>query len=153
MIHDLDELHRLADLNGLTVREVAPGHFHVFGRGLLVNWWPFSKNRTAHVARTRVSRKMVTPLEVVRMAIMAPPIIGSCKRKGSYCRHKRWLLKRDPRCRWCTCELTEETATIEHVIPLARGGLDNRNNYALACKPCNSIRGSDMPELQQTLTG
>ena len=45
-------------------------------------------------------------------------------------------------------ELTEETATIEHYVPLGLGGLDNRNNMVLACDPCNSERGCSMKELK-----
>jgi 5-methylcytosine-specific restriction endonuclease McrA len=40
-------------------------------------------------------------------------------------------------------------ATFEHVVPLARGGLDNFINLALSHKRCNNERGHDMPELMK----
>jgi 5-methylcytosine-specific restriction endonuclease McrA len=46
-------------------------------------------------------------------------------------------------------KLTLDTSTMDHVIPLHRGGLDNANNRVLACEPCNSKRGHDMPELKR----
>jgi len=44
--------------------------------------------------------------------------------------------------------LTKETATLDHVIPISRGGLNNANNYVIACEPCNSERGNNMPEVK-----
>ena len=71
------------------------------------------------------------------------------QRKGSnsYKKARRRLLKKHPFCHWCNTLLTEETATLEHIIPLKRGGLDNDNNRTLACEPCNQERGHDMPEI------
>ena len=48
-------------------------------------------------------------------------------------------------CVWCHKSIPFEIATIEHVIPIAKGGLRNdRRNLALACAPCNQVRGSSM---------
>lgn len=48
------------------------------------------------------------------------------------------LLARDPRCRYCKCGLTRETATLDHVRPKSRNGADLRRNLVLACGDCNS---------------
>ena len=49
------------------------------------------------------------------------------------------LLKRDGnQCRYCSIVLTIETATVDHVIPLSKGGKDSLDNLVLACKPCNN---------------
>jgi predicted phage-related endonuclease len=56
---------------------------------------------------------------------------------------KRAMLDAQPNCRWCNCKLTEATATIEHLVPLAVGGTNDRNNLALACEGCNQARGHD----------
>ena len=42
------------------------------------------------------------------------------------------------KCRYCGCELVPETLTIDHMIPLIRGGTDWPANLVPACKPCNS---------------
>ena len=34
-------------------------------------------------------------------------------------------------------KLTEETATLEHKQPISRGGTNNKDNLAIACKRCN----------------
>lgn len=33
-------------------------------------------------------------------------------------------------------------ATIDHLIPLARGGKDNFENTAVVCHPCNFLKGN-----------
>lgn len=46
------------------------------------------------------------------------------------------------RCWLCGCELTFASATVDHLTPKSRGGRDMRQNYRLACSPCNSARGN-----------
>lgn len=47
-------------------------------------------------------------------------------------------------CYLCGRELTLQTATIDHVIPLSRGGSHTPDNVKLACKPCNSRKQSKL---------
>lgn len=57
----------------------------------------------------------------------------------------RWreqLLLVDPHCALCGEELTRKTATLDHIVPRGRGGPHKRYNVQLACKPCNSLKGS-----------
>lgn len=148
----IETLHTLGREYGVEVSEAAQGHFQLRG-GLLVNYYPFSKNLTAYVGGTKQGKQGITPLEAIRMAHEAPPIVpkqARDQRIGKSSRQRReWLLKtkRATQCRWCACSLTIDTSTLEHVIPLARGGLDQANNWTLACYPCNQDRSHDMPEL------
>lgn len=48
----------------------------------------------------------------------------------------------DHRCAYCLEKL--ERPTVEHVIPLSRGGTHTANNVVPACQPCNS-RKNDRP--------
>lgn len=54
---------------------------------------------------------------------------------------RRRIFERDDRCIWCKKQLTPETATLEHIIPLSRGGDEREENHALACAGCNQGRG------------
>lgn len=56
---------------------------------------------------------------------------------------RRAIVDRDGwTCAYCGKVLTQETATIEHVLPLSRGGLDAIKNMVLACRSCNQEAGS-----------
>jgi CRISPR/Cas system Type II protein with McrA/HNH and RuvC-like nuclease domain len=55
---------------------------------------------------------------------------------------RRELLTDHPFCMWCDSPLADETATLEHVIPVSRGGTDARANFVLACAGCNNERGN-----------
>ncbi len=45
-------------------------------------------------------------------------------------------------CWMCNCELTRGTATVDHLIPVSKGGRNTQDNLKLACQPCNNKRGA-----------
>jgi 5-methylcytosine-specific restriction endonuclease McrA len=147
---------------GLKVKFRGPtdGHVQIVGP-LLVNYYPEARKRSAYVAGTTRRINNVTPEQAVEMALNAPKIATpdrKDKRRFSK-NHRRTAVRlvrqRDgDNCKWCKQQMIFGgepglmSATIEHVIPLNRGGLDNLNNMALAHKKCNNERGHDMPELE-----
>lgn len=143
---------------GCQVVERGSGHFQITGGPLLVNYYPESKRRSAYVAGTTARHENVNPAIAVAMAFMPPPIASGQRkaaRKGNYKGPKRKLLSIHPYCHWCKHRLSmsglepgTRKATMEHKIPLNRGGLDNANNRTLACEECNHARGHEMPELE-----
>jgi len=54
-------------------------------------------------------------------------------------RHKNWrktLMKMQRgKCYYCGCDMDEPT--LDHVIPLSKGGEDTFENVVAACEPCN----------------
>lgn len=44
-------------------------------------------------------------------------------------------------CWYCSCKLGARNRTREHLIPLCRGGSDDRDNVVMACKDCNELLG------------
>lgn len=46
------------------------------------------------------------------------------------------------RCYYCNRSPHEEDRTIDHRIPLSKGGTDTRKNLVMACEDCNSHKGS-----------
>lgn len=48
----------------------------------------------------------------------------------------------DVLCVWCKRPLTFESMTLEHLVPKSKGGTDNLDNLAPACRKCNSSRGN-----------
>lgn len=51
------------------------------------------------------------------------------------------LFNQDARCRGCQCDITE-TFTIDHDLPLSRGGSNAPENLQLLCLSCNSAKGT-----------
>jgi len=65
------------------------------------------------------------------------------KRKTTY--SKRLVLVRDKYiCQYCNRHLTPSSATIDHVLPRARGGKSTFENTVASCEPCNRIK-ADKP--------
>lgn len=46
------------------------------------------------------------------------------------------------RCRYCECSLRLREATVDHITPLVRGGVDGIENADLACERCNKDKGA-----------
>lgn len=46
-------------------------------------------------------------------------------------------------CYWCKIKL--EKYEVDHVVPLARGGSNGKENIVCACRPCNRRKGAKMP--------
>jgi 5-methylcytosine-specific restriction endonuclease McrA len=47
-------------------------------------------------------------------------------------------------CQYCTKSFTRTQLTLDHVIPLSRGGRTNWENIVAACGPCNSRKGDNL---------
>ena len=141
------DLFKNIDISNVSIKDCGGGHIQIKG-SLIVNYYPDSKKRTAYVCGMVGSAKRVSPQKAVTMA-NEPPINNGFKapRLKNYKSAKTKLLAKNKNCHWCKEPLTRATATLDHVIPLSRGGLNNDNNYVLACEPCNSKRGNSMPEV------
>lgn len=143
--YEIQKLRELCPRHGLELTERPNGHIQVRG-AMLVNYYPAARTRTAYVAGTAAPIKHATAEKVVAIAGGKEGFaVGKVERRKSYRSVKVKLLARTNKCHWCTAKLTLRTATLDHLIPLSRGGLNNMNNYVLACEPCNKARGNDLP--------
>jgi uncharacterized membrane protein YfbV (UPF0208 family) len=68
----IENLEALAAQHGCTVSEKGNGHYHVQGQHL-VNYWPFSKKQSAHVANSKDSLSSCGIEDVVRLACGLTP--------------------------------------------------------------------------------
>jgi len=151
------QLRAKAAARGAQVNVLPNGHFQIKGE-LLVNYYPFAKKRTAYIAATTRGIQGATIAQAVALAFEPPAIAGDhvkAKRgsNGMYGRWRRRMWKAGFRnCHWCGIEMNRvhehpQQMTCDHRIPLARGGLDNPNNWVPACRRCNQDRGHAMPEI------
>lgn len=72
------------------------------------------------------------------------------KRQVRWAEHKQALKRatmRDccRRCVYCGSLLDLSFATIDHVVPVARGGAHVPGNLVVACAPCNRLKGDMLP--------
>ncbi len=44
------------------------------------------------------------------------------------------------RCYFCEHKFSREQLTMDHLIPLSRGGRSTKKNIVVACKQCNSLK-------------
>jgi len=50
-------------------------------------------------------------------------------------------------CQYCSTRCRDREATIDHVIPVSKGGLESWENTVTCCKSCNRIKGNHtLPE-------
>jgi 5-methylcytosine-specific restriction endonuclease McrA len=80
----------------------------------------------------------------------APRGISRNARRLRHQQHKRQVKRatfRDcgRRCVYCGTGLGLENATLDHVIPLSRGGSHAPGNLVSACQPCNQLKGALLP--------
>jgi 5-methylcytosine-specific restriction endonuclease McrA len=52
----------------------------------------------------------------------------------------RELLDQACVCTYCSCPLDENNRTLDHVVPLSRGGAHDASNLVAACRSCNSAK-------------
>jgi|TARA_R110002020_G_scaffold454131_1_gene669406 5-methylcytosine-specific restriction endonuclease McrA len=62
------------------------------------------------------------------------------------CTRRNVLLRDEFVCQYCTKRFKESDLTIDHVIPRSKGGKNEWNNVAAACKPCNQQKGDHLPD-------
>lgn len=52
------------------------------------------------------------------------------------------FLRDEFNCLYCDKQLTQSTATMDHVLPLSRGGKTNFENIVTSCSKCNAAKGN-----------
>lgn len=84
-------------------------------------------------------------VEVDRLAA-EPPVVRAPKPRGwrpkiSRAMRRAVLDRDDGRCQYCWVSFPPEHLQLDHVVPLAHGGLTTRDNLVAACGPCNQVKG------------
>ena len=69
------------------------------------------------------------------------------RRRGPEAKRRRWLIRclvnaSGGKCCYCDKQCTRDEMTVDHIVPLSRGGLDEVTNLRLACFGCNQEKGN-----------
>lgn len=77
------------------------------------------------------------------------------KRKRLSAKERKIMYEKyDGRCAYCGCKVTFRGMQIDHIVPLARGGLDELSNMTPACRSCNHYKHTmDIEEFRTYLEG
>ena len=69
-----------------------------------------------------------------------PAFIAREKEKARELRRTRWWQTKiqQAKCYYCQGSLDSSTATMDHIVPISRGGRSVRGNVVPACKECNT---------------
>lgn len=69
------------------------------------------------------------------------------RRKARELRASQWWKRRcaKGRCHWCNRAIPPDELTMDHIIPIARGGKSTRGNVVPACKTCNNQKKQLLP--------
>ena len=69
------------------------------------------------------------------------------REKSRELRRSRWWQNRLAmgRCHYCGGHFSTEDLTMDHLVPVSRGGKASRNNVVPACKECNSRKSYLLP--------
>lgn len=69
------------------------------------------------------------------------------REKSRELRKSRWWQNRLAlgRCHYCEGTFTPEELTMDHLVPVSRGGKASRNNVVPACKECNTRKKYLLP--------
>jgi 5-methylcytosine-specific restriction endonuclease McrA len=62
------------------------------------------------------------------------------------CTRKNVLLRDRHQCQYCGVQCRPGTITIDHIVPLSRGGRTVWENVVAACHTCNRRKGDQTPE-------
>ena len=50
-----------------------------------------------------------------------------------------WIESRG-KCGYCGAKVTPDNYTLDHIIPISKGGLTNKNNLIICCTHCNRLK-------------
>ena len=78
---------------------------------------------------------------------MDEAFLRSERAKARELRKSRWWQRKTAPgiCHYCGGKFPYRQLTMDHLVPLARGGRSSKNNLVPACKNCNNLKKSMLP--------
>lgn len=69
------------------------------------------------------------------------------RQKARELRQSQWWKRRlaKGRCQYCGCHAPTAELTMDHIVPVARGGKSTKGNVVPACKSCNTKKKQLLP--------
>ena len=69
------------------------------------------------------------------------------RQKARDLRRSTWWREKIQRgvCYYCEKKFSKEDLSMDHKVPIARGGFSTKNNIVVCCKSCNSKKQASIP--------
>jgi 5-methylcytosine-specific restriction protein A len=69
------------------------------------------------------------------------------KRKARELRNTQWWKRRLAKgvCQYCEKQISPKALTMDHIVPISRGGKSSKGNVVPACKDCNTLKKQLLP--------
>lgn len=69
------------------------------------------------------------------------------RRKARELRETQWWKRRlaKGKCHYCGNQISPKDLTMDHIIPISRGGKSTKGNVVTACKDCNTLKKQLLP--------
>jgi 5-methylcytosine-specific restriction enzyme A len=69
-----------------------------------------------------------------------PAHIGRERRKAKELRESQWWKQKigEGKCHYCENSYSKAELTMDHILPISRGGKTSKGNVVVACKACNN---------------
>lgn len=128
---------------GLTAKECSPFHWQVLGGKFLVNYFHGKRGTSIHIGKTNQSIPGSDEMAIIS-ANKLPEIEGSNRKCNGYKKYKNRLYEKLKLCTLCHKSMTFKEASVDHIIPISKGGLNNPNNYQLTHEECNKRKGNSV---------
>jgi hypothetical protein len=76
-----------------------------------------------------------------------PSDMAAEKRRARELRASQWWKRRRDKgqCHWCGRDVPSGELTMDHIVPISRGGRSTKNNVVTACKSCNNKKKQLLP--------
>ncbi len=128
---------------GLQAKECSPWHWQVLGGKFLVNYFHGKNGASIHLGKTNHSIAGSDEL-AIKYANELPKIEPSKRKYSGYSKYKKRLFRKSNICSICKKGMNYEDASIDHIIPISKGGMNNPANYQLTHAHCNSQKGDNV---------
>jgi len=78
---------------------------------------------------------------------LTPEEIQKEKNKARELRASQWWKRKKSAgiCYYCHQKFKPSDLTMDHIVPISRGGKNNKGNVVAACKPCNLKKKDYLP--------
>lgn len=158
-ISNFEEFEILAKEDGFKAEQCTEHHWKLKGIHNEVNVYPFSKKKTVYISGNNVNGTTVygSPKSAVKAAFEIAALSyevrsgNDIKKRKNLSQKKKILYATNKVCHWCKLEMPYKEATVEHLVPLSKGGTNSINNLRLAHQGCNQGRGNKMPTDEEAI--